>query len=171
MRRWPRSILDNCEIFKSLTDNGMGVGPPPHRHDFEETLILLEGETEATFRGKKSTVKAGDTINIPANAPHRFHNTTSKATRLHCICSPAGQEEFFASIRNSNYRISHSSSKCEPKRKVRTLAYKPLSDPITGTVDPSEAPTRRRKTEGAPTRNQIAIKESKIIQPKDEVGM
>jgi quercetin dioxygenase-like cupin family protein len=75
-----------------------GGGPPPHRHDFEETFILLEGEMEATFRGQKSVVKAGDTINIPANAPHRFHNTSSKATRLLCICSPAGQEEFFAAV-------------------------------------------------------------------------
>jgi quercetin dioxygenase-like cupin family protein len=75
-----------------------GGGPPPHRHDFEETFILLEGEMEATFRGQKSNVKAGDTINIPANAPHRFHNTSTKATRLLCICSPAGQEEFFAAV-------------------------------------------------------------------------
>ena len=29
-----------------------GGGPPPHRHDFEETFILLEGEMEATFRDK-----------------------------------------------------------------------------------------------------------------------
>jgi len=75
-----------------------GGGPPPHRHDFEETFIILEGEMEATFRGQKSSVKAGDTINIPANAPHRFHNTSSNATRLLCICSPAGQEEFFTAV-------------------------------------------------------------------------
>ena len=52
-----------------------GGGPPPHRHDFEETFILLDGEMEATFRGKKTIVKAGDTVHIPANAPHQFHNT------------------------------------------------------------------------------------------------
>ena len=75
-----------------------GGGPPPHRHDFEETFILLEGEMEATFRGEKSVVKAGDTINIPANAPHRFHNTSSNVTRLICICAPAGQDEFFALV-------------------------------------------------------------------------
>jgi quercetin dioxygenase-like cupin family protein len=75
-----------------------GGGPPPHRHDFEETFILLEGEMEATFRGQKTIVKAGETINIPANAPHRFHNTSSDATRLLCVCSPAGQEEFFKEI-------------------------------------------------------------------------
>lgn len=75
-----------------------GGGPPPHRHDLEETFILLEGEMEATFRGKKSTVRTGDTLNIPANAPHRFHNTSSSPVRMICICSPAGQEEFFVEV-------------------------------------------------------------------------
>jgi quercetin dioxygenase-like cupin family protein len=49
-------------------------GPPPHRHDFKETFVILEGELDATFRGKKQVVRAGETINTPANAPHRFHN-------------------------------------------------------------------------------------------------
>jgi uncharacterized cupin superfamily protein len=59
---------------------------------------VLEGEIEATFRGKKSVVRAGDTVNIPANAPHQFHNMSAKATRLLCICSPAGQERFFKEV-------------------------------------------------------------------------
>jgi quercetin dioxygenase-like cupin family protein len=75
-----------------------GGGPPPHRHDFEETFFLLEGEIEATFRGTKSAVKAGETINIPANAPHQFHNASDKPMRMLCLCSPAGQEEFFEQI-------------------------------------------------------------------------
>ena len=75
-----------------------GGGPPPHRHDFEETFILLEGEIEATFRGKKYSLRAGETVNIPSNAPHQFHNTSSVPARLLCICSPAGQEKFFAEV-------------------------------------------------------------------------
>jgi quercetin dioxygenase-like cupin family protein len=75
-----------------------GGGPPPHRHDFEESFILLEGEIEATFRGVKSVVRAGETVHIPANAPHQFHNKSDRPTRLLCICSPAGQEEFFAEV-------------------------------------------------------------------------
>ena len=31
-----------------------GGGPPPHRHDFEEMFSVLEGEIEASFRGKKN---------------------------------------------------------------------------------------------------------------------
>ena len=75
-----------------------GGGPPPHRHDFEETFIVLEGEMEATFRGQKSRVRAGDTINIPSNAPHQFHNTSAEPVRMLCICSPAGQENFFREV-------------------------------------------------------------------------
>ena len=75
-----------------------GGGPPPHRHDFEESFTVLEGEIEATFRGAKSRVTAGQTINIPANAPHQFRNASHQPARLLCICSPAGQEEFFAQV-------------------------------------------------------------------------
>jgi quercetin dioxygenase-like cupin family protein len=75
-----------------------GGGPSPHRHDFEETFIVLDGEVEVTFRGTKSIVKAGDTINIPSNAPHQFHNSSSSPARLLCICSPAGQENFFMEL-------------------------------------------------------------------------
>jgi len=75
-----------------------GGGPPPHRHDFEETFILLEGEIEATFRGNKSVVRAGTTVNVPANAPHQFRNASSKPVRMLCICSPAGNDAFFAEV-------------------------------------------------------------------------
>jgi quercetin dioxygenase-like cupin family protein len=75
-----------------------GGGPPPHRHDFEETFILLEGEMQATFRGTKSTVRAGETLHIPANAPHQFHNGSAAPARMLCICSPAGQEKFFMEV-------------------------------------------------------------------------
>ena len=75
-----------------------GGGPPPHRHDFEESFIVLEGEIEATFRGEKSIVPAGQTVNIPANAPHSFTNASGASARLLCICAPAGQEEFFAEV-------------------------------------------------------------------------
>ena len=84
-----------CLIDMHIPPNG---GPPPHRHDFEESFILLDGQIEATFRGQKSTAKAGDTLHIPANAPHQFHNVSSQPVRMLCICSPAGQEEFFAKI-------------------------------------------------------------------------
>jgi quercetin dioxygenase-like cupin family protein len=75
-----------------------GGGPPPHRHDFEETFIILEGEIEVTFRDTKSVVRAGETANVPANAPHAFTNAADRPARLLCLCAPAGQEEYFLAI-------------------------------------------------------------------------
>ena len=75
-----------------------GGGPPPHRHDFEETFVILEGELEATFRGVKQTVRDGETIHIPANAPHQIHNASDKPVRALCTCAPAGQERFFEEV-------------------------------------------------------------------------
>jgi len=75
-----------------------GGGPGPHRHDFEETFILMEGELEFVFRGETKIARAGETVHIPANAPHVFRNASSSPTLLFCLCSPAGQEEFFLAL-------------------------------------------------------------------------
>lgn len=75
-----------------------GGGPPPHRHDFEEMFTLLEGQLEFTFRGGTSTVAAGLTVNIPANAPHSFKNVSGEAARMLCMCTPPGQDAFFLAI-------------------------------------------------------------------------
>ncbi|MBB2505901.1 cupin domain-containing protein [Amycolatopsis echigonensis] len=75
-----------------------GGGPPPHRHDFEEMFTILEGEIEFTFRGEKHTAAAGATVNIPANAPHHFRNVAGSPARMLCMCTPAGQDEFFRRV-------------------------------------------------------------------------
>ena len=75
-----------------------GGGPPPHRHDFEEMFTVLEGEIELTFRGATSVARAGETVNVPANAPHSFRNRSDRPARLLCMCTPAGQERFFTAV-------------------------------------------------------------------------
>jgi quercetin dioxygenase-like cupin family protein len=75
-----------------------GGGPPPHRHDFEEMFTILDGEIELTIRGEAHRAGIGSTLNIPANAPHSFKNKSDKPARLLCMCSPAGQEEFFMAV-------------------------------------------------------------------------
>jgi quercetin dioxygenase-like cupin family protein len=75
-----------------------GGGPPPHRHDFEEMFSVLEGAVDVTLRGEQTTACAGETFNVPANAPHAFKNTSTQPARLLCMCSPPGQEKFFAEV-------------------------------------------------------------------------
>ncbi|MGH3185285.1 MAG: cupin domain-containing protein, partial [Streptosporangiaceae bacterium] len=42
--------------------------------------------------------RAGETINVPANAPHAFTNAGDTPSRVLCLCAPAGQEEFFTLV-------------------------------------------------------------------------
>lgn len=45
-----------------------------------------------------SLLRAGQTANVPANAPHAFRNPTDQTVRLLCLVSPSGLEEFFAGV-------------------------------------------------------------------------
>jgi quercetin dioxygenase-like cupin family protein len=72
-----------------------GGGPPPHRHDFEELFHVLSGTVEVTLRETTSRAEAGQTVNVPANAPHAFHNPTDGPLRLLCLTSPGGLDEYF----------------------------------------------------------------------------
>jgi len=107
-----------------------GGGPPPHRHDFEEMFTLLDGELEFTFRGEKSTIRAGTTVNIPANAPHSFINTSPGAARMLCMCTPAGQEGLFLEVgdpvasRTAPPPVLSPAEKAERGQKARALAAK-----------------------------------------------
>jgi quercetin dioxygenase-like cupin family protein len=111
-----------------------GGGPPPHRHDFEESFTVLEGELEATFRGVSSTVGTGHTIHIPANAPHQFVNKSGKPARLLCLCSPAGLEEFFMEVgvpvagRTTAPPRPDPAAQAELKAKAEALASKYLTE-------------------------------------------
>ena len=71
-------------------------GPPPHRHDFEEMFHVLDGEIEVVIRGETSKASAGETVNIPALAPHSFRNPSDRPARLLCLVAPAGLEAYFA---------------------------------------------------------------------------
>ena len=84
-----------CLIDMIVPDGG---GPPLHRHDFEEMFTLLEGELEFTFRGETTIVRAGSSVNVPANAPHVFKNTSGSTVHMLCMCTPAGQEKFFVEV-------------------------------------------------------------------------
>jgi len=75
-----------------------GGGPPLHRHDFEEAFVVLDGEIELTFRGETQRAGKGSVVNVPANAPHKFRNTSDRPAHLLCLCTPPGQEDFFLAV-------------------------------------------------------------------------
>lgn len=97
-------------------------GPPPHRHDFEEMFTVLDGEVEVTFRGETITVREGETINVPANAPHAFTNSTDTPARLLCLCAPAGQDEFFTLVGQSVATRTQAPAPLSPDEQAAFIA-------------------------------------------------
>lgn len=61
-----------------------GHGVPHHYHTggAEETQIMLEGELECWIDGKRTTVRAGDTVTAPPGTGHAFHNRTDTVARM-----------------------------------------------------------------------------------------
>src|ERR1700743_1177627 len=99
-----------------------GGGPPPHRHDFEEMFTVLDGEVRVTFRGQTITARAGETINVPANAPHSFTKPAGTPSRARNVSSPP----------------SASRSPPAPRRRRRsTPTLRPRSSPGRSASPPS----------------------------------
>lgn len=72
---------NNANVSFFLVDFSPGVGPKKHRHPYEETFIVLEGEIEATVEGKTFTVKEGNIMIVPAGMWHEFKNRSDKRVK------------------------------------------------------------------------------------------
>jgi putative monooxygenase len=47
-----------------------------HKHNCEESVLMLEGSAIAEIDGLEYPVRAGDLTFIPAGIPHRFRNVS-----------------------------------------------------------------------------------------------
>ncbi|AYY13842.1 cupin domain-containing protein [Actinobacteria bacterium YIM 96077] len=83
----------NVSFFLVTSDPGQG--PDLHRHPYDETWTVLEGEATIVVGDEKVTARAGDTAVAPAKAWHRFTNTGTGTLRIVCIhASPVIIQEF-----------------------------------------------------------------------------
>lgn len=55
-----------------------GKGPRKHRHPYEETFILLEGQIEAIVDGEAKTLSEHNIVIIPAGTWHEFRNQSDQ---------------------------------------------------------------------------------------------
>ncbi|CAN5177350.1 cupin domain-containing protein [soil metagenome] len=70
----------NVSFF--ITRNLPGTGPELHRHPYEETFIILEGEGRFTVGDVEVEVGAGEIVVVPAETPHNFVNTGEQRLRM-----------------------------------------------------------------------------------------
>lgn len=72
-----------------------GKGPALHRHPYDETFHVLEGEASIVIGEAEVTARPGDTAVVPPRTWHRFTSTGEGVLRMVCIhASPVMIQEF-----------------------------------------------------------------------------
>ena len=59
-----------------------GTGPDKHRHPYEETFIILDGDIEFIIDGKMHVIGSGKIVVAPANTWHEFRNRSNKLSLM-----------------------------------------------------------------------------------------
>ena len=54
----------------------------------EQVLFVVEGEVEAEIGEERRTLRAGDSVIVPRDVPHRFSNKTGRTARTFNVYSP-----------------------------------------------------------------------------------
>lgn len=91
-----RETGGTASIFESLRPAGDPGGPALHRHAFDESFYVLEGEYVIKVADRLISAGVGSFVYVPGGTIHAFRHTGSGVGRLLTICHPAGIEEIFA---------------------------------------------------------------------------
>jgi mannose-6-phosphate isomerase-like protein (cupin superfamily) len=79
-------ILDHSEA---------GVGPKLHRHPYDETWVVIDGNLSFHAGDERLDVGPGDIVIVPPEMPHKFTNRGPQQANLVCIhANPAFETEW-----------------------------------------------------------------------------
>ena len=81
-----------------------GMGPGPHRHNWDEAYYVLEGEVDFEIDGEAVTIRTGDFARLPANTIHGFKGASCDGARVLIFAQPGHSSEFFEDL-NSEIQI------------------------------------------------------------------
>ena len=92
-------------------DVPLGMGPPPHRHDWDEAYYLLAGEIDFEVDGQPLKLKAGDFANLPRGTVHSFKGVSETPSRVLIFAAPAHGSDFFHELSEKIHKLPDDGSK------------------------------------------------------------
>lgn len=75
-----------------------GMGPPPHRHDWDEAFYVLDGEVEFVCAGQTFICVTGTLVHVPAGTLHGFHYRAGGGRMLEFTGTGTRSAEMFADV-------------------------------------------------------------------------
>ena len=76
----------------------LGLGPPPHRHDWDEAYYVIQGALDFEIDGQPVRVEPGDFAYLPRNTVHAFKGASPSPTRVLIFAVPAHSSAFFEDV-------------------------------------------------------------------------
>ena len=74
-----------ASISLIIDESEPGQGPRLHRHAYDETWVVQEGNISFQVGGNRLKAGPGDVAIIPPGVPHRFVNDGPGRSRIVCI--------------------------------------------------------------------------------------
>jgi mannose-6-phosphate isomerase-like protein (cupin superfamily) len=78
-----------------------GMGPPPHRHDWDEAYYILDGQVDFEVDGERLESRKGDFNYLPRNTVHGFKGGSATPARVLIFAAPAHGSEFFLELNDA----------------------------------------------------------------------
>jgi mannose-6-phosphate isomerase-like protein (cupin superfamily) len=76
----------------------LGMGPPAHRHDWDEAYYILDGVVDFEVDGQQIRASRGDFNYLPRNTVHGFKGASEGGARVLIFAAPAHGSEFFRDL-------------------------------------------------------------------------
>ena len=92
----PNTATQGYEI--TLQEGAQGMGPPPHKHDWDESFFVLTGTIELSCAGKTQHVQAGTLVHVPAGTVHAFRFGDSGGSMLELSGAGGSATKVFAQL-------------------------------------------------------------------------
>jgi len=109
----------------------VGLGPPPHRHDWDEAYYVIEGALDFEIDGKPVRVGSGDFAYLPRNTVHAFKGASPTPARVLIFAAPAHSSAFFEDVNREVRSIPDDLSKVPAIGQRHGIEFMP---PARGTV-------------------------------------
>ena len=91
-----QSAEEDNKITTGISVYPVGTGAPPHTHNCDEHVTLLEGSAEVEIAGEVTPLEPDDTTYVEAGIVHCFRNTGGTPMKILWVYSSAYVTRTFA---------------------------------------------------------------------------
>lgn len=106
-------------------DVPLGMGPPPHRHDWDEAYYILDGEVDFEIDGEPVRSGRGDFNYLPRNTVHGFKGASETPAKVLIFAAPAHGSEFFHELSREVQNLPEDGSKIPEIGKRHGIYFMP----------------------------------------------